>query len=518
MGQSDALESHQKEHPDRDGTVLRTISFNDICYLATQSCGVSAAVIISFDGNNQKIHSSFGIDRHKECLWNRDAISNNRNSKSEHLEILGNPFTCGDSVFSYMAGYKVFDADDNVVGLLCVIDDVISKLNSAQSKSLQILTNQVSSALINAKLKIYKNLIEHVVDIIYEMDGKGNYITVNSRFRAFSGYSTNELLQMNYRQIVHEDDIDSVRAYHRKIISQGRNTGYQEFRIKSRKGDVIWIGQNVTFHYQNGELDRVSAVARDISDIVELRDSLLKSEELYRLVTENSRDLTCLTELDGTFIYVSPYSKELLGYEPEELVGKNGYSYFHPDDLQRIKEESRFENSFLSSAQYRFRRKDDTYIWVETVNKKVIEDGIEVSFQSNTRDISGRKEIQEQLERNSAILSSMMENTRDFIFALDKSRKFIYFNSAYRDMYERRTGNAPQVGGEYEFIPNKAEYYKEVFDKVIEGERVQLDLEFEDKSGDLTHFEGYFNPITDKNGRPIGAAAFLRDVTDQKNG
>ncbi len=492
------------------------ISFQDVCYLATQSCGVSAAVIILFVDDHQKIQASYGLDRKRELHWNHEAVANNFYSSSQQLELLVHPFSCGEVIFTYMAGFKIYGPDHAPVGFLCVLDDVITKLNPAQSKSLKILSEQISSSLSSVNLHIYRDLIENVKDIIYELDGKGNYITVNSRLALFSGYAQEELLQMNYQQVVHPDDVENVKRYHRKIVSMNHRSGYQEFRITSKTGEEMWIGQNVTFQYENGELTRVRAVARDISDLVSLRKQLEESMNLYKLVAENSRDLTCLTKLDGTFLYVSPYSKELLGYEPEELVGTNGYSYFHPDDLNEIKREARFQNSFLSSAQYRFRKKDGTYVWVETVNKKVYENGEAVSFQSNTRNISKRKEIQKQLERNSAILSSMMENTRDFIFALDKKQRFIYFNSRYRDIYERRTGQPPEIGSDYIFDPAQKEHYLEIFRKVIDGERVQVDIKYPYTPNEYTHFEGYFNPITDSNGRPIGGAAFLRDVTDQK--
>lgn len=78
---------------------------------------------------------------------------------------------------------------------------------------------------------------------------------------------------------------------------------------------------------------------------------------------------------DGTYRYVSAAARDLLGYEPAELVGTWAYDLFHPDDVSKVGTAHR---STLGGAPvtvvYRLRRRDGDYIWVETTNKVEIDE------------------------------------------------------------------------------------------------------------------------------------------------
>lgn len=69
------------------------------------------------------------------------------------------------------------------------------------------------------------------------------------------------------------------------------------------------------------------------------QDALKRSEEMYRLVVENSSDLITISSVEGMFIYASPSYKRLLGYSPKELIGTPGFALVHPDDLKAAQRE-----------------------------------------------------------------------------------------------------------------------------------------------------------------------------------
>jgi PAS domain S-box-containing protein len=61
-----------------------------------------------------------------------------------------------------------------------------------------------------------------------------------------------------------------------------------------------------------------------------------KSEELYRLLAENSTEVISRHTPEGVYTYVSSACRSLLGYEPEELVGRSAHELFHPEDLEQL--------------------------------------------------------------------------------------------------------------------------------------------------------------------------------------
>ncbi|MBM7568118.1 ATP-binding protein [Paenibacillus sacheonensis] len=94
-----------------------------------------------------------------------------------------------------------------------------------------------------------------------------------------------------------------------------------------------------------------------------------KIEELHKLISEHSQDAILRLTPGGIISYVSPAIRNQIGFEPDELIGKYVYDYWHPEDLNGnwIKE----SNSDSRIIVYRLRHKNGHYIWHETHSKKI---------------------------------------------------------------------------------------------------------------------------------------------------
>lgn len=131
-----------------------------------------------------------------------------------------------------------------------------------------------------------------------------------------------------------------------------------------------------------------------------IEQTLREEEERFRLLTESTSDMICLHEPDGTYLYVSPASIQLIGYAPEELIGKNPYTFFHDNDKEIIQTRSHSVSLDGNSSYvaYRFRRKDGEYIWFETNTRPIIDDAGHVTqLVTSSRDIGLRKELETEL-------------------------------------------------------------------------------------------------------------------------
>ena len=67
-------------------------------------------------------------------------------------------------------------------------------------------------------------------------------------------------------------------------------------------------------------------------------EMLRKSRERYRYIAENTNDLIEITtvDLNPIYTYISPSHKKVMGYEPEDLIGKAGFQFIHPDDKKKL--------------------------------------------------------------------------------------------------------------------------------------------------------------------------------------
>jgi diguanylate cyclase (GGDEF)-like protein/PAS domain S-box-containing protein len=146
---------------------------------------------------------------------------------------------------------------------------------------------------------------------------------------------------------------------------------------------------------------RLGVSLEDATEARLAQQKLAESELMFRLISENSQDCLSLHGDGARYIYVSPSVKSLLGYEPEEIVGRTPFDFAHPNDLQSILEP--FRRMMMSGAPYgkvtaRYRRKDGELRWLETVVARLDSCPLPgVLFQGSTRDVTERKQLEERL-------------------------------------------------------------------------------------------------------------------------
>ncbi|MBZ5680840.1 MAG: EAL domain-containing protein [Acidobacteriia bacterium] len=129
-----------------------------------------------------------------------------------------------------------------------------------------------------------------------------------------------------------------------------------------------------------------------------------KREELFQIVTENAADMIALVDVKGRRLYNSPAYKRVLGYSPEELGETSAFEQIHPDDRFKVLEAAREARTtgVGGKLEYRIRHKDGTWRVLESAASTIKNPQGEVEkLVIVNRDVTERKQAQEQLEHNS---------------------------------------------------------------------------------------------------------------------
>lgn len=128
---------------------------------------------------------------------------------------------------------------------------------------------------------------------------------------------------------------------------------------------------------------------------------LWESEERFKKMVTNSKDMIMLTRNDGVILYVSPACKKILGYESEELVGKNPW-IIHPEDTERIQKiyQSVLKNPASDTTEYRILTKQGETRWLSHSYSQIIENGEIKQIVSTVKDITEIKNAEEKLRES----------------------------------------------------------------------------------------------------------------------
>ncbi|MBA7705016.1 Adaptive-response sensory-kinase SasA [subsurface metagenome] len=193
---------------------------------------------------------------------------------------------------------------------------------------------------------------------------------------------------------------------------------------------------------------RESAVA-EAEEHKKAKKALNSSEKLYKLITENAKDLIALHSIPKlNYLYLNPSTEKVLGYSKEELLGKSAIGLIHPKDRLRvlkavIKGIIRGEGS----EEFRYRKKDGSYIWVEVTGKLTKGEQGQPAGLIFSRDITKRKKIEEELHRYKKHLEEQVhERTIELTTANEQLR---------RDIIERKNAAEQRIQLEQQLQQSK---------------------------------------------------------------
>ncbi|PRY12036.1 PAS domain S-box-containing protein [Pontibacter ummariensis] len=300
-------------------------------------------------------------------------------------------------------------------------------LRYSETEVLTIIRDTTEEKKVALEVKEKNDFIKLVLDsspsLIFVKDENSNFLLANQEFAALFGLEVEDLVGKNAAEI-HTSQHEA--AYYmetdRQVIRENRELIMQE-RFTRSNGEVAWFNTiKKPLRTANGQV-HILGIATNVTEQREANKRLEESEEHHRLLSENSRDLICLHERDGTYLYVSNAVEELLGYQAHELVGLSPTSFVHPEDLTAFLEKGQnraIREKRNTVVQHRLRKKTGDYLWVEGSVKPILNDvGAVVKLQSSSRDITIRRRTQEALKNSEKKYRDLINYSQAFICTHD---------------------------------------------------------------------------------------------------
>lgn len=361
----------------------------------------------------------------------------------------------------------------------------------------------------------YRDLFDEATDAIFILELDGRFIDVNRTAYTRLGYTKQELLSLNIRQL---DPPEYAKLVSRRL-QRVRDRGVAVFDSAHRRkdGSIMPVEVNCRLHEYEGRQVYFSVI-RDITERKRAEQLLRESEERYRRFSSLTSDYvySCSRLGDGPFRvrWIAGAVERITGYSQDEIMARGCWLPFvHRDDRKRV------GDNLLSLApeeslidEFRLVRKDGSVCWIQEACS--CERGSlpeELLLYGTARDITKRKVVEEELREVDTIFSMFLEHSPIYVFFKDEHLRATRVSRNFEALLGRPVNEI--VGRSMgELFPGDFGRKIEADDRKVMGDGVAMELE---EQFDGRTFKTIKFPIS-LAGHPPMMAGITIDLTDLK--
>ena len=248
-------------------------------------------------------------------------------------------------------------------------------------------------------------------------------------------------------------------------------------------------------------------------------DEVEKAQKRLFSLLENASEVISIFDETGVITYESPSVKRIIGYTPEEVVGKNAFKQAHTPAAVGFKDifnELIINPELSQTTEFEFTRRDGSFVWLETTGRNFLNNPAIKGIIFNTRDITVRK-VAEEAEKKSGQMQALSENSPDMILRINVEGVFFYANpmaEKYIGISSKKLLNSTIESIELE--PKVVEILEKVIEEVRDSfEKIEFESDMPTAEGErIVQVNGI--PEFDDHNNLITILLIIYDTTERK--
>jgi|GEM_PF-1071950 len=371
----------------------------------------------------------------------------------------------------------------------------------------------------------YRLLAENITDVIVRFTPEGIYLYASPSAKAVLGYEPEEAIGKSFFDFIHPDDIIEVLQSRQEEISQGTLIPLT-YRFRHAQGHYIWLEvvRQPIRSGDTGQLEEYIASARDVTTRKQAEEALRESEEKFRQLLDAAPVATIITDPMGRITLVNIQAEILFGYDRAELIGQT-VEILVPEHARDKHIHNR--GNYLESPRIREmghgldlfgRRKDASKFSVE-IQLSYIETKTGVQVMSFIVDITERKKIAAELERQRTFLRQIIDVSPSMIFVKDHDSRFVLVNPMMAKIYgttvEALIG---RTDADFNTSLTEIEAFLEADQRVIDsGEPLFAEEPITNSAGETRWLQTTKVPIISADGNSKHVLGVSTDITERRN-
>jgi PAS domain S-box-containing protein len=287
------------------------------------------------------------------------------------------------------------------------------------------------------QLLYQSTVLENISDIVVTTDLDLKIKTWNKIAEAYYGVAEKDAIGQRTGNLVkfnfHESSLEQTLE---ELIKNGIWKG--EVSFVGRDDETKHFHHTVKYLYDDaGNKTGFLSIGRDITEKKNAEERLKKSELFYRALIADSLDGMLLTDKDGTITFASPSIKNILDYEVDDIVGKNGFEFIHPEDIAWAFESFQREvkqNTDVKFITVRLLKKNGQWLWCNVRGHNLLDNAYVNSIVIYFHDDTLRKQAKDALQESEKRFRSLVKDLQTGVFLSNATGTIIMCNKALAAM------------------------------------------------------------------------------------
>ncbi len=247
--------------------------------------------------------------------------------------------------------------------------------------------------------------------------------------------------------------------------------------------------------------------------------SLSSGKDHFQALIEHSTDMISILNQDGIIRYVNPATEQISGYKSEELIGRKGFDFVHPDELSKVADvfDRRVQtHGNTVSLENRFKHKDGTWVDVELSVTNLLDNPQVEGIVLNCRDISERKQAEQKIKDNEEKYRLLTESTNDLVYIVNSEGIVTYVGPQVAKYGFTPDEIASKSMLEFIDPEDRDKVAHDFLESMSSGTEFPAEFRIVDKTGNRFWFEDRGKVQRDESGNIIGLTGMLHDITERK--
>ncbi len=274
---------------------------------------------------------------------------------------------------------------------------------------------------------LFSAVVESASDAIITKSLDGIVTAWNPAAERLFGYAAAEAVGQPIGLIVPPERLGEMRALLERVGSGEKIRRHETQRVR-RDGGVLDVELDISpIRSSSGAIIGAAKTARDITESKRTSKALSQEIEERRRIFDTSQDLILVTDPQGNFVQVSPSSEAILGYKPEEMVGRSAVEFLYADDLENTRAEMRAarRGQRMRNFETRYNHKDGrivTLTWMGTWSEPVRRHFF------IGRDMTSSRQAQQALLESEQLARGIVDTALDAFVQMDEAGAVIDWN------------------------------------------------------------------------------------------